>query len=68
MGDPCAGRVSGDAKDMDAPSGNLHDEKDIETLEEDGLHVHEIVGEQRVGLGAQEGTPGLLGDSLRCGR
>ncbi|GAA3352833.1 hypothetical protein GCM10017744_003490 [Streptomyces antimycoticus] len=36
-----------------------------ETSEEDGLHVHAIAGEQRVGLEAEEGTPGLL--LARCG-
>ncbi|WP_432045454.1 hypothetical protein [Streptomyces asiaticus] len=44
------GGACGDAQDMDAPGGNLHDEEDVETLEEDGLHVHEVAGEQRVGL------------------
>ncbi|MEU0805899.1 hypothetical protein [Streptomyces sp. NPDC005970] len=44
------GRVGGDAQDVNAPGGDLHDEEDIETSEEDGLHVHEIAGEQRVGL------------------
>ncbi|GDY52139.1 hypothetical protein SVIO_027620 [Streptomyces violaceusniger] len=50
LGDPCSGGACGDAQDMDAPGGNLHDEEDVETLEEDGLHVHEVAGEQRVGL------------------
>src|ERR1044072_2297265 len=53
---------------MDAPGGDFHDEEDIETPEEDGLYVHEVAGEQRVGLGAEEGAPGLLGCALRCGR
>ncbi|MBB4786896.1 hypothetical protein BJY27_007857 [Streptomyces rapamycinicus] len=67
LGDPCAGRVAGDAQNMDAQGGDLYDEEDIETPEEDGLHMHEVTGEQRVGLGAQKGTPGLLGGALRCG-
>ncbi|MEE4598080.1 hypothetical protein V2J94_40575 [Streptomyces sp. DSM 41524] len=37
LGDPCAGRVGGDAQDMDAPGGDLHDEEDVETLEEDSF-------------------------------
>ncbi|BBJ37824.1 hypothetical protein SSPO_005420 [Streptomyces antimycoticus] len=36
-----------------------------ETSEEDGLHVHGIAGEQRAGLEAEEGTPGLM--LARCG-
>ncbi|MER8162293.1 hypothetical protein [Streptomyces sp. NPDC094472] len=50
LGDPCAGRACADAQDMNAPGGDLHDEEDVESFEEDGLHVHEIAGEQRVGL------------------
>ena len=68
LGDPCAGRAGGDTQDVDAPGRDLHDEEDVEALEEDGVHVHEVAGEQRVGLGAEEGTPGLLGGALRCGR
>ncbi|MGW7757914.1 hypothetical protein ACWGK6_41635 [Streptomyces violaceusniger] len=50
LGDQCAARVGGDTQDMDAPSGDLHDEEDMNTLEEDGVHMHEVTGEQRVGL------------------
>ncbi|WP_413115006.1 hypothetical protein ACK1X7_10600 [Streptomyces sp. CY1] len=53
---------------MDAPGGDLHDEEDVETFEEDSLYVHEVAGEQRVALGAEEQAPGLLGGSLRRGR
>ncbi|WP_413106208.1 hypothetical protein [Streptomyces sp. Inha503] len=66
--DPPAGRAGGDAQDMDTPGGDLHNEEDVKTLEEDGVHVHEIASEQCVSLRAQEGTPGLLACSLRCGR
>ena len=68
LGDPCAGRVGGDAQDVNAPGGDLHDEEDVEAFEEDGVHVHEVAGQKRVGLGSEEGTPGLLGCALRCGR
>ncbi|MGW7621995.1 hypothetical protein ACWGLG_40415 [Streptomyces antimycoticus] len=60
--------MGGDAQGMDTPGGDLHDEEDIETLEEDGVQVHEVAGEQRAGLGAEEGAPGLVGGALRCGR
>ncbi|GAA2371513.1 hypothetical protein GCM10010246_77340 [Streptomyces cuspidosporus] len=50
LSDPCARRAGGDTQDMNAPSLDLHDEENVETLEEDGLHVHEVAGEQRVGL------------------
>ncbi|WP_413106184.1 hypothetical protein [Streptomyces sp. Inha503] len=50
LGDPSTGRVGCDTQDMDAPGSDLHDEEDIETSEEDGLYVHEVSGEQRVGL------------------
>jgi hypothetical protein len=68
LGDPYACRACGDTQDVNAPGGDLHDEEDVETSEEDGLYVHEVAGEQRVGLGAEEGAPGLLGGALRCGR
>ncbi|MEU5106179.1 hypothetical protein AB0H07_28575 [Streptomyces sp. NPDC021354] len=67
LSDPCARRVGGDAQDVNAPGGSLHDEEDVETFEEDGLHVHKIAGQKRVGLGSEEGTPGLLKCALRRG-
>ncbi|MEE4589159.1 hypothetical protein V2K49_40065 [Streptomyces sp. DSM 41602] len=30
LSDPCAGRVGGDAQDVNAPGGSLHDEEDVE--------------------------------------
>ncbi|MGO4747139.1 hypothetical protein AB4212_00585 [Streptomyces sp. 2MCAF27] len=50
LGDPYAGRMGGDTQDVNAPRGDLHDEEDIETSEKDGLHMHEIASQQRVGL------------------
>nr|WP_250846428.1 hypothetical protein [Streptomyces violaceusniger] len=68
LGDPRAGRVGGDAQDVDAPGGDLHDEEDMETSEEDARHVREVADEQRVGLGSEERAPGLLRCALRRGR
>ncbi|MCQ8193918.1 hypothetical protein [Streptomyces rugosispiralis] len=53
---------------MNAAARGLHDEEDPEAFEEDGVHVHEIAGQKRVGLISEKGTPGLLGCALRCGR
>ncbi|MFI9366834.1 hypothetical protein ACIG5E_38200 [Kitasatospora sp. NPDC053057] len=60
--------MGGDAEDVDAPGLDLHDEEDVEALEEDGVHVQEVAGEKRVGLCADEGAPGLPGGALWCGR
>ncbi|MCQ4045115.1 GNAT family N-acetyltransferase [Streptantibioticus rubrisoli] len=64
---PLAGRIRGDAENVDAPGGDLHDEEDVEAPQKDGVHVQEVASEQRVGLGAKECVPGLLGGALRCG-
>ncbi|MFS7880361.1 hypothetical protein ACEYXF_44535, partial [Streptomyces asiaticus] len=42
----------GGAQNVDVPSLDLHDEEDVETPEEDGVHVHEIASQKRVGLGS----------------
>jgi hypothetical protein len=44
---------------MDVPSPDFHDEENVEAPEEDGVHVHGVVSQKRVGLGPEEGTPGL---------
>lgn len=58
---PLAARMGGDAEEVDAPGLDLHDEEDVQPLEEDGVHVHEAAGQEGVGLRAKEGAPGLLG-------
>ncbi|WP_276097218.1 hypothetical protein [Streptomyces silvisoli] len=47
---PHAGRIRGDAENVDGPGLDLHDEEDVEAPEEDGVHVQEVAGKQRVSL------------------
>jgi hypothetical protein len=39
---PCASRAGGDAQDVHATRLDLHDEQDIQTLEEHGIDVQEV--------------------------
>ncbi|GAA0682314.1 hypothetical protein GCM10010193_40060 [Kitasatospora atroaurantiaca] len=57
-----------DIEDVDAPDLDLHDEEDVQALEEDSVHVHDVAGEKRVSLRMPEGPPALLTDPLGCGR
>jgi hypothetical protein len=42
LGGPGSGRMSGDANDMDDVGLDLHHEQDIKTLQQHGVHVHEV--------------------------
>jgi hypothetical protein len=65
LGGPGCGRVRGDAEDVDASGGDLHDEQDVESAQADGVEVEEVGGQQPCRLGAQEGSPLGVGPSRR---
>jgi hypothetical protein len=54
---PCHRRVGGDAEDVDAPGGDLHDEQDVKAAQPDGVEVEEVGGQQPGCLGSQECAP-----------
>src|SRR6266516_210264 len=58
LGGPGAGRVGGPARDVHAPGHDLHDEQDVQTLEEDRAGMEEVAGQQPLRRGAQERPPG----------
>jgi hypothetical protein len=49
--------VRGDAEDVDAATGDFHDEQDVEAAQRDGVEVEEVGGQQSGRLGSQEGAP-----------
>ena len=50
--------MGGHAQDVHVPGRHLHHEQDVQTFQEDRVHVEEIAGQQPVRLGAQERPPG----------
>ncbi len=46
LGGPRAVRVCGHAEDVHVPGGRLHDEQHVQALEEHGVDVEEIAGQQ----------------------
>ena len=46
--------MGGHAEDVYVPGRHLHDEQDVQALEEDRVDGEEVAGEQSLGLGAQE--------------
>jgi hypothetical protein len=63
LGDPVSGRVSGDPREMHAAAFVFDHEEDVEAAQEDGVDVGEVDGEDGVGLGGQELSPGRPGPS-----
>ncbi len=51
-------RVGGHAEDVHVPGRDLHDEQDVQALEEDCVDLEEVAGQQPLRLGAQERPPG----------
>ncbi len=47
-------RVGGHAEDVHVPGRDLHDEQDVQALEEDRVDLEEVAGQQPLRLGAQE--------------
>ena len=61
LGGPAARGVRRDPEQMHPPSPCLDDERDIQTPErEHAVGMEEVRSQQRGGMGAQEGTPGLV--------
>ena len=60
-GDLGFSRVCRDPEQMNAPGPDLDDERDVKALERDrAAGVKEVRGQQRGGVGAQEGAPGIV--------
>jgi hypothetical protein len=57
---PSAGGVGGDAEDVDSADMDLDDEQHVKSAQEDRVEVKEIAGQQPVGLGAKERSPGRV--------
>ena len=45
LGGPVSGRVRSDAQDVHGPGLDLHHEQHVQALEQDGVDVQEIAGE-----------------------
>lgn len=58
------GRISCHRMMDDTATTQGYNHQDVEALSEDGIHGEEVHGEQRVDMGAQEGTPGERGADL----
>jgi len=65
LGDPGAGGVGGDPGEVHAAAAVFDDEEDVEAAQEDGVDVGEVDGEDGVGLGGQELSPGRPSSSGR---
>ena len=61
VGDPGAGGVGGNAGDVHAAGGVLDHDQHIEAAQEDGVDVGEVDGEDGLGLGGEELSPGGSG-------
>lgn len=58
LGQPGAGRVSGDGEDVNPASGVLDDEERVEPGQVDCVEVEQVAGQDPAGLGPQELGPG----------
>jgi hypothetical protein len=58
LGHPRAGRVLGEAEKVDPPGGVLDADEHVDPLQQDGVDVREIDGEDASGLGGEELSPG----------
>jgi hypothetical protein len=65
LGGPGPLRMSGDARDVHRPGLDLHHEQDINALEQHGIDVKEVAGEDAGDLGGQELPPGRRGPPRR---
>jgi hypothetical protein len=57
--------VGSDSSDVDAATVVLYHEEKVEAAQEDGVDVGEVDGEDGVGLGGEELSPGRSGSSWR---
>lgn len=58
LSDPGAVWVRGDAQKVDAAVGVLHDEQDVESVQQQGVDAEEVGGKNAVCLGGQGLSPG----------
>src|SRR4051794_3185475 len=58
LGGPASGRIRGDTQDVYPAGGVLDDGEAIQPGERDRLSVEEVTGEDSLGLGTQELSPG----------
>jgi hypothetical protein len=65
LGDPGAGRVGGDPRDVHAATVVLDYDEDVEAAQKDCVDVGEVDGEDGVGLRGEELSPGRAGPSGR---
>jgi hypothetical protein len=59
--------VAGYPEDVHPAGRHLHDEQDIQPPQEDRVDGEEVAGQQALGLGAQESTPGCIKAGGRSG-
>ena len=65
LGDPFPGWVGRHAEDVDPAGGNLQHQQDVQALEQHGLSMEEVAGQDSLGLGGQELLPGQAGATRR---
>ncbi len=58
LGRPLAGGVGGDTSQMHPAGAVLDEHEDVQSLQQHGVHVEEVDGEDSGGLGVQELPPG----------
>jgi hypothetical protein len=65
LGDPRAGRVRGDSRQVHAAGAVVDEEQDVESAEQDRVDAEEVAGKHAAGLGGEELAPGRP-VSTRC--
>jgi hypothetical protein len=58
LGGPCSGRVCAHLEQMCSAGAMLDCDQDLDPPEHDGVHGHEVHGEDGLGLGGKELAPG----------
>jgi hypothetical protein len=61
LGDPGSGGVGGDPGEVHAAAAVLDHEQDVKAVQEDGVDVGEVDGDDRAGLRGEELSPGRAG-------
>jgi hypothetical protein len=65
LGQPCSGRVGGDAQDVHPAGGVLDDEERVEPVQGDRVEVKQVAGQDRMCLRLEELRPGRIGPPRR---
>src|SRR6185503_20069016 len=55
---PCLGRMGGDARDVQAPGAVFEEGQCVEACAEHGVEVEEVRGDDALGVGGEEFSPG----------